>query len=301
MNRIFILIFLVTLLPLSVPSAAVDLAFLKGGDLYFHPDQSSLARKIGSGGDDQIIPRWSPDGQHILFAKSAYHSGGLQALILTSLGREGRIESKMSIGFGDLPDVRLAGVRWVKDIGWLGQDKIFVIGDVNPRIDELRIFNLKTGIEIEGQFGSLFAICRKIDRLAFLQLIDADHLAPTVFVGNSMSAAPLNIQGHFRMMFWDINCRRLFAIETEDFRSTLRVIFGENHGQTITISNHPALSVELMGDIAAIHSLNRSTAYVRLSTMGIISNPDDTALLPMQNKTTLEKYNGIIMSDWFPF
>ncbi|CAD5373998.1 hypothetical protein RA210_U410003 [Rubrivivax sp. A210] len=192
--------------------AQMQIAYVKEHRQYIGAEVSATARMVPGEGDARITPRWAVDGRSVLFARSREQAGRIVEVDVV-VAATAAAPRTLVVNFADQGGVRLAGARAVKSIGWLGSERFFIVGDVNPRQDEMRIFDATTGAETNGYTGAAFAACAEGGRVAYLQaqgmgsavdILVGDERLATVDGGDAV--------GPVRFLLWGTRCERLYAL-----------------------------------------------------------------------------------------
>jgi hypothetical protein len=136
-------------------------AYVKSGVLKVWDGATESGKVLATGLPSDTRPQWSTDGKSVLYwSVKAGHLGIQSVDIRIFAVANGALLDKWSIGFADEGAVRLAGVREIKQVGWYGPDRVYILGNISPTTDELRLFDAAHHNELPGYVGYAFGTCR---------------------------------------------------------------------------------------------------------------------------------------------
>lgn len=145
-------------------------AYVMNGILVVWDGATNTRRVLMSGLDGDNRPQWSADGKTILYWSASQGAAGVKDVEIKILSAtSGAILNGWRVDFSSDEGVRLAGVREVKQVGWYGTGSIFILGNVSPIADELRIFDIYKHEEQLGFVGYGFSVCRSAPISYFYQ------------------------------------------------------------------------------------------------------------------------------------
>lgn len=222
--RMSIVAVALALLLASAIAANVDvdvgqLAYVKNGKLgIWHPG-SGKSKILADGLSADTAPQWSPDGRSILYCSPTVGPFGIRAVQLKIFPLAGTARPvSFDIDYEGTQTNRLAGVREIKQAGWYGPNKIYILGNIGPISDEIRVFDVATGAELEGFVGYGFSICRNEPSTFFYKNArrgSGYELAKDGVPVPVQPAAPL------RLMASDPACKNWFGLALHGERSIL--------------------------------------------------------------------------------
>lgn len=165
-------------------------------------------------------PRWSSDGKSILTWTVKYEKSLVASVLMTTYSVEARPREPKTLRVDYMFDgsVRLPDVREIRTVGWLGSHEIYLVGNIGPNADELRIFDLATGVEEIGSEGYGFYVCELAKKIYSYQ-----HSGQKSGYELMANDTPLRLQPRtkFRLLASDSACKSLYGLSYEDDKSVL--------------------------------------------------------------------------------
>lgn len=144
--------------------AQTKAVFLKDGQLYKAEYPRYDATRLTDDPGVKRSPRWSPNGNRILFLDPETTKDSIGTLVIMSSA--GSIMGRYPVATVLPNGTPISGMGGIDNIGWLDQTHIYAVGSVNPYIAEFRAIDLKTRA-LTGLGGSGFAACTSAGTVAF--------------------------------------------------------------------------------------------------------------------------------------
>jgi hypothetical protein len=112
-------------------------------------------------------------------------------------------------------------VREIKEVGWAGPGIIYILGNISPSTDELRLFDAVKHDELPGYAGYGFSVCRTAPVVHFMQPKEKGPGSELVRNGSPLRAQPA---AGIRLIAPDHGCNAWYAVETNGEHASLRRI-----------------------------------------------------------------------------
>jgi len=140
----------------TVALAQTKAVFIKDGQIYKaeYPEYDST--RLTNDAVAKRGPRWSPDGNKIVFLDDEWTKTSIGTLVVITSG--GSVVGRYPVATVQPDRTPISGMRAVDNIGWLDQMHIYAVGSVNPYIVEFRAIDINTR-KLTGFGGSGFSTC----------------------------------------------------------------------------------------------------------------------------------------------
>lgn len=190
--------------------------FIKGGQVYVANADGSGAIKVSTGDAKKAMPKWSPDGQRIVYLDTEAKPNSLGELVVVDA--KGSMLGRYPVSTISADGTRIEGMRFVERIGWMDRFRLFAGGSVNPYSGEFRTIEIGSG-KLGGFEGTNFTACARNGLVAYwlpvfppdtaMRLQVSSHVSP-VFTFPDWNALPaVNLE-----LAWDKACKILAFVDT---------------------------------------------------------------------------------------
>jgi hypothetical protein len=283
----------------SLPAADTGkLAFVKDGELRVWSEASKQSVIVARALPAETLPQWSPDGQSILYWSATAGKYGIKSVRVRIFGFPSAMPGpSFDIDFEGDQTLHYAGVREIKKVGWYGSGQIYIIGNISPSNDEMRLFNLADHAELPGFVGYAFAVCRTAPTTYFYQNSQQRAGYELVRDGVPVTAPGL---GPLRLIVADRTCANWYGLETNSDKSVLRRIGGTKAGESVaTLPHVDYLRIEFWsGNVVLFRPTGE---FVSINSLGA-RNADGTArgVEPLVSDRIRQAGPFGQAYDWFP-
>lgn len=214
-------------LGLSAPHV-VKVCFVKDGQVYVANADGLQARRVSTDEGVKAMPKWSPDGERIVYLDTKREPNSLGVLVVVDVN--GSAVGRYPVSTVAADGTEIGGMRFVESIGWMDSSHVFAEGSANPHAGEYRAIDVASG-KLSGFIGTGFATCPQNGAIAYwlpvfppstamtLQLLR--HTSST-FTFPDWNALP---DIHVKLA-WDKSCRVLAFVDARQPPHLVLVVGG---------------------------------------------------------------------------
>lgn len=218
-----------TLLLLGAAPARVSdtgkVVFLKENEVETAKADGSDVKVLTSDHVPKKQPVWSPGGSKIAYltpgTKASNPKTHANIVIINAAGAPRTVVPVLST---EADGTFVEGLRFVEAFGWYGDNSIFAMGSLNPRLAEYRILDASTAKVIQSYFGYDFATCADQARVAY---VAESQSTASQGIHIELQGTPVYSPSRddaLRSLRWSTDCTRLAFLQIEKADTRLVIL-----------------------------------------------------------------------------
>lgn len=246
MKKLFIALWCLVILSLHPVSSFAQgsrdtkVVVLQGTVLITARGDGSEVRELLRDGTPKEEPRWSPDGQRIVYSiagQKLQHPKTHANLVVIAV--DNGSQKTIPVLATEADGTIVGGMRFVEESGWYSNFAVFASGSVNPHRGEFRIIDAESSRVVGGYLsGGPFATCAHKGQVAYVTEEEESPGRKTIRIevnGDLLYSWSDGVDTMIRNFHWSQDCQRLAFTEESDTGVDFVVLHGTTHSTTLEI------------------------------------------------------------------